>query len=527
MQDLLTDFSAYLKRKRRYISTHHAILQHVEPLLLWLEQGRIPLSQVKLRHVTFYMKRMETDGSSGGALRPLYAHLRVFFRYCYQSKIIPNNFAKHITPRPRWQTDSAQSPDDIFKRHIRHAGTLAQCRRLPFSEDLAGYLATHQSVWHNNSYFQRIIRVILHFHQYIVRRGLPDLPRVSMAHIDDFLAERKYSTKEKLFARNRLRAFIAYYCRRRGVTSPFANPPLVAQSWLDRLINEHDRFCREHKGLRQASLKMYRYALAGLSPYFIQTGITRLEEINLGVLDGYLLHLSKSFSPKSMHSMIQPLRSFLKFLFLRDDITDNLGSKLLSPSRFKMNTRPKYIPWKRIQEFLAAFPRLFDSDKRDYALLILFTRYGLRAREVASLQLDDIDFEKGELILRERKDRRAARFPLLPEVSAALKDYLAIRPQCPCPELFILVKPTLQAMGCTHIQSAVIRRLVAHFGRSLPNKGAYLLRHSFAKAMLDQGARIDDVGTVLGHHSLRTTLIYTRIHTKELSEVADNYANLL
>jgi site-specific recombinase XerD len=135
------------------------------------------------------------------------------------------------------------------------------------------------------------------------------------------------------------------------------------------------------------------------------------------------------------------------------------------------------------------------------------------------------DSLRGEDFLKFRKKQLNQQFSL-GSVELGLKDYLAVRPSRPFEQVFLTCMTPGKPLGRL-VCWAVSRRLIERFGRLLPSQGAYLLRHSFAKAMLDRGAPLGQIGQVLGHRSLNSTLIYTRVATQDLKEVADNYANLL
>ena len=152
--------------------------------------------------------------------------------------------------------------------------------------------------------------------------------------------------------------------------------------------------------------------------------------------------------------------------------------------------------------------------------------HGLRTREVANLKVTDIDWEKHSIFLRHRKRGGAANLPITPQTEEALKDYLSVRPDCDAAEIFLTTFAPIKPLG-KNISACVQRHVRRVFGDTHRPSGAHMLRHSFAKALLDQGAPLHEVGSLLGHRTLRSTLIYTRINTEDLREVADNYANLL
>ena len=251
-----------------------------------------------------------------------------------------------------------------------------------------------------------------------------------------------------------------------------------------------------------------------------------VKQISLALIDEFICEKAATYSTLSLRNVNCTLRSFLRYLYSQGRIDSELGEKLYPPSSFSHDKRPKYVPWQKIQELLANFQRTTLKDTRDFAMLMLMASYGLRAREIAALRIEDVDFANKKLFLRERKGGKAACFPLRTEACAALKDYLKVRPQSGCPEIFLKLRPPFKPLGKS-VSLVVSICLKDRWGAHLPFCGTYLLRHSFAKAMIDRGAPLTKISEVLGHETLNSTLIYTRVATEDLRQVADNYSKLL
>jgi site-specific recombinase XerD len=144
---------------------------------------------------------------------------------------------------------------------------------------------------------------------------------------------------------------------------------------------------------------------------------------------------------------------------------------------------------------------------------------------VAGLQLTDLDWKNDSFLLRQRKNGDSALMPLALKAKEALKEYLAVRPASADPQVFLTCRAPIKPLGKS--VRSVARHVSKHLGRRLRHQGAYVLRHSFAKALLDGGASLQEIGQVMGHKSLRGTGAYMMIATNDLREVAANYADLL
>jgi integrase len=170
-----------------------------------------------------------------------------------------------------------------------------------------------------------------------------------------------------------------------------------------------------------------------------------------------------------------------------------------------------------VEGLLESCDRASALGVRDYAILTLLARLGLRVAEVTRLRLDDVDWNAGELLVR-GKGNRLERLPLPRDVGEALVDYLRRgRPRRPCPELFLrFLAPNvgLSGNGITSLVYAACDRA----GR--PRVGPHRLRHGLACDLLRHGAPLGEVGQVLRHKSLQATSIYAKVDRVALSGLA-------
>lgn len=375
------------------------------------------------------------------------------------------------------------------------------------------------------------------FHQYLIRKRIRSLNRVMPAHLTDFL--RRYQAQ---FRRRHGRQPGHFFCQHlyrtifrfltfafRQQNRSFQKPQIVADSGSlpNALLNQFRDFCHQHKGVKEITLAGWIPYLLRLRTFLDHRRIQGIRRVTLADMDEFFMDQSSRMNPRSLALIITAARVFFRFLYLHGLYPRDLARQFKSPCRFRADRRPKYLPWEKIQEFLATIDRAHPSGIRAFAALTLLIYHGLRPGEVARLTWNDIDWEGSSFQLQERKNGTSVRFPLSPFVKEALKMYLAIRPACDIPNLFLTERAPLRALPASALADLSGRYLRRCFGNSLHLYGPYLFRHSFAKTMLDRGATLPEVGALLGHKRLDTTLIYTRIHTVELREASDNYADLL
>ena len=214
---------------------------------------------------------------------------------------------------------------------------------------------------------------------------------------------------------------------------------------------------------------------------------------------------------------ISQLRSFLRFAYLSGLTTVALAAAVPPAAWWSASSLPRWLPPGQVAALLAACDQRTARGRRDFAIVTLLSRLGLRAGEVAATQLDDIDWRAGTLTVR-GKARREEKMPLPCDVGEAIASYLAGARRAAGSRSVLLrslaPRHGLSAAGVSNIVSAAASRA------GLPPVGAHRLRHSAATAMLRAGASLDEVSQVLRHHSAATTAIYAKVDHAALAAVA-------
>jgi integrase/recombinase XerD len=298
---------------------------------------------------------------------------------------------------------------------------------------------------------------------------------------------------------------------------------------LKEALERYLVFGRDHRGLAERTREQHGRWLNRLIGYLRGHGIRETRRITIGAVDGFLQKLAANGGLGSVDQAVGSVRQFFRYLALEGVLNAHMAGQVASPCRFQDDQRPKYFPWEKIEVLLKSVDRGKRVGKRDFAILALMAHLGLRAREVGALRLEDVRWESRSVFIRERKNARSAHLPMSLVVEEALRDYLGVRPKVAFAEVFVTAPgagPDRALGGCTY--SVARRHLERCFGPAdeVP-RGAYTLRHSFAKALLDKGAPLPQISQLLGHTSVASTLAYTRVATTDMREVADNYADLL
>ena len=178
------------------------------------------------------------------------------------------------------------------------------------------------------------------------------------------------------------------------------------------------------------------------------------------------------------------------------------------------------IPADAVRQLLVSINRRTATGRRDYAILLLLARLGLRAGEVVRLEVDDIDWNAGSLRVQ-GKGGQHSHLPLPTDVGAAIASYLQHgRPQSSNRRVFLRARAPLRGFLSQSAIGSLVRHSLARAGLKAPTKGAHQFRHALATEMLRHGASLAEIGEVLRHRSPQTTEIYTKIDLEALRALA-------
>jgi len=293
--------------------------------------------------------------------------------------------------------------------------------------------------------------------------------------------------------------------------------PVPAGGPVEALVQCYRRWLVGERGLAEATVERY-VKLARL--FLTQRSIGSVHCVeNLTGTDivEFLLRESERLSVGSVKGRVAELRSLLKFLYLHGLTPRPLTTVVPPVAGWRDTGVPKAIPAADVQLLLDSCDRSDPVGVRDFAMLMLVARLGLRSVEVARLELGDIDWRAGQIILRGKASRQEG-MPLPVDVGQALSAYLTqarrstrIRP------VFLAAKAPMRPIP-PGLVSDVTHRACDRAG--LPRIGAHRLRHSLATEMLRRGATIVQVSQLLRHRDLATTAIYAKVDDTALQTVA-------
>jgi site-specific recombinase XerD len=242
-----------------------------------------------------------------------------------------------------------------------------------------------------------------------------------------------------------------------------------------------------------------------------------LGELTAADVSGFMTSQCRQVSSRAAERLATGLRSFLGFALVEGLISRPLTGAVPSVARWSGATLPRGLSPGQVKALLASCDRRRAMGRRDYAILLLLVRLGLRAAEVSALRLDDIDWRAGEIVVR-GKGRTEERLPLPADVGAAIAAYLRRgRPRRPEREVFLRVYAPIRGLGPGGV-AEVPRAASERAG--IGSFGSHRLRHTAGTQMLRAGGSLAEVAQVLRHRSVATSTIYAKVDHRALRGLA-------
>jgi site-specific recombinase XerD len=303
-----------------------------------------------------------------------------------------------------------------------------------------------------------------------------------------------------------------------GMIAP-AEPPRIAPR--DQIIAEFSDYLQRERGLAVRSIIGYSRTIRRFLREACPAGTKDLSKINQADVLRYVERHARDGSPPSGRAMCSSLRAFLRYLHHKGLSRVSLAGCVPSIREWKFANLPTYLSAEQVQKVLDGCDRASAIGRRDYAILMMLARLGLRANEVATLTLDDIDWRSSEMRIR-AKGRQRAPMPIPPDVGAAVVAYLRDgRPESSCRRLFLRTLAPRVGFASPCSVTMIAKTALKRAGiRGVAHQGAHLFRHSLATELLRSGATLSEIGQLLRHKSHDTTRIYAKVDIDVLRTVS-------
>jgi integrase/recombinase XerD len=332
--------------------------------------------------------------------------------------------------------------------------------------------------------------------------------------IERYLEARRAAGYVEYRSLKALRPLLGYLC-------PLGVLPVEGQPQrgpVEELLGHYREYLVGERGLTAGTARGYMDFVRPFVVSRVRGDVLELAGIATADVIGFVLSACPGRAVGSAKLIVCALRSLLRWLHLTGQIPASLTGAVPSVAGWRLSSLPKGLEWGELRRLLASCDRRTSTGRRDYAVMLLLSRLGLRAGEVARLGLDDIDWRHGEVVIV-GKGNRGERLPLPDDVGAAIAAYLRRgRPTtAEGRSVFVRVHAPHRALtngGVTMIVSDAAQRA------GLAKMHAHRLRHTAATAMLRAGSPLPEIGQVLRHRSMLTTAIYAKVDRDALAVLA-------
>jgi site-specific recombinase XerD len=377
-------------------------------------------------------------------------------------------------------------------------------------DDLVSFLAQRGDAWYTA---HRIIEISKPFATWAESLGVRDAAGISEKLVERYLRSDRCPREGPRF----LRLLLIFLRERKIVTGRNA---VSRPSRIPAIIKEYLQFLRDHRGTGAGTVEQHRRYIESLLEMLGMRTVKKLRGLTVAEIQRFITERAAGLSRSGRRGLCAAIRSFLRFLYLRGYIAVDLMSAVPVIPSFKLERLPPTISIDAIERILGAINRSSPVGRRDYAMLLLLATYGMRAGQIYALRLEDIAWRRGVLKIPGAKGGRDVILPIQSAVGEAIVDYLKRgRPVgWSFRQVFLRVRGPIGPLKGTLANT--IRTYARKAGVDLPSSGSHAWRHACATRMLAKGQSLKTIRDVLGHESIDTTFIYTKVDLSSLRKAA-------
>lgn len=384
--------------------------------------------------------------------------------------------------------------------------------RGPIAPHVEGFWSTLMQVGYTKQSATKLLFVAAHVSRWLDDREI-ELREFNEERIGKFLAHRRRRGYRAFLTRQALAPLIDHLRREHVV--PLAPAP-ADRTALERLFLEYESRLVRERGLLLTTLKNYEWIVRRFVAAVFKDSALHWRHVHPSDIHAFIVGMKEQ--PISCRRLApMALRSWFRFLRATGRVSRDLAAAVPIAATWNMAWLPTPLSPAQLERLLKLHDVATPIGCRNAAIVRLMFRLGLRLGEVAALELDDIDWRSGEVIV-EGKMRREGRLPMPPDVGEAIAKYLTeARPAVADRKLFLRSRAPLVALTRLGIVNVVIRGL-RRIG--VMKGGSHLLRQTAATELLRRGASLSEVAHVLRHGSTNTTAIYTKVDHSALRTLA-------
>ncbi len=397
---------------------------------------------------------------------------------------------------------------------------LARLQSSPFGPWLEAYVARLDERGNCYASIRRYVHAVEHFGCWLQRRHLAPQD-ITHKTVQKFLQSHLPHcrcappvTKQH----DNVRTALLHLLRQPPFADNSTNSPT---SPADELLVEYDHFLHEVAGLAEATRRYRRQYVRSFLKEIPGWGAGDWARLQPQDVVAFFNRFARHLQPGSIQVAASSLRSFLRFLRTTGRCDRDLTGAIPSVPHWSMSSLPRFLTPIQVRIFLRQFDRRTAKGRRNYAMALCLVELGLRASEVAGLCLTDIDWRAGTLRIASSKNPRDRELPLPQNIGRAIADYLRrSRPTTTSRHLFVRLRNRNHQAISTILVRSVMRRALVKVPGFEQFGGCHVLRHTTATRLFQRGVPLKIVADLLGHQSIDTTQIYTKVDVPTLTNVA-------
>jgi site-specific recombinase XerD len=401
-------------------------------------------------------------------------------------------------------------PDNFQKEHNFREGPLAA-----YAQQFRAHLEAQQ--YRKVTIYQYLVCVDA-FSQLLRQR------EIDIGDVDENQVARLLENAEEPSLRGKFPVFIIKSCIRFLCSIGVAKPlpaPAPDDTVRGRLRAEWEQYLRRQRGVSERTIKHSWWLISRFLKFCFGEEKDSLPEVKAAHIARFMQQAALRSQPLRNKTSPTHLRNFCLFLFQTNRTATNLAPSILGVTHRYQARLPRHLTAEQVEAILTAVKEDTPLGRRNYAMVLLLARLGLRAEEVVAIQLEDLDWRAGELVVR-GKGKRHDRLPMPIDVGEAITEYIRRDRLTSTRSLFVTERPPRVGFTNGQILNTVLKDAFAKTGlkRPLPWVGAHVLRHSLAVSLVQQGSSIEEIADLLRHRCKATTLLYTRLDIEGLRSLA-------
>jgi integrase/recombinase XerD len=406
----------------------------------------------------------------------------------------------------------------MISRYFVYPGVLARMRRGPLRATIDTIAGDLNQAGYTRLSARRYLSLIASFSRYAERTGCVRARAIDRPLVERFLRRRRFAAATATVARSAL----GHVLRHLGCSDA-----IVPRSGGDRrdagLLTRFDSYLHDLRCLESKSREALLHA-AQRTLRWHRTAKPHRSLARFSARDvlAYASHVCERCAADGTRSAaMSHLRTFLRYLRWSGICREDLSRYVPRVPIWSFAKVPEVLSWADIRRLIDSIEARDPSGARDRAVILLAATTGMRNAELRRLELEDIRWRAGEVLLRRTKSRRDRVVPLVPEAGRALAEYiLHRRPRTETRRILLSHRPPFRPLLHSSTLSAIVRRRLARLHIHPGRAGTHLLRHSLATQLVRQERPIKEVADLLGHHHINTTAVYVKVAVPQLATVA-------